>query len=379
MSRFDEQKDRPGPERGIPNGISIVGLVLSIVIVLSTLGASLGASSKQQKSHVAEAKKVSSPTAEIAQTKNPLVSIQITEQLVTMTPSPTAVPLDTETYTPSPTALPTDTPISTPESESLPTVIPTMTYTPLPTSTPTRTPSPTPLPTPYQSISRTLRVPILMYHYVSVPPEGADKYRTDLSVSPEQFRQQMKYLSENGYDTIDLYDLSRAVTNKQELPPKSVIITLDDGYRDNYENAFPILQEFGLEATFFLATDFIDRGLPGYMTWEMIREMADAGMRFEPHSKTHPDLTGQDREYVIYQILGSMETIEAQIGSRPRYFAYPSGRYDEQVLEIMEELDFWGAVSTDGGAWHGFEDRYEWTRLRIRNVTSLLGFIDLIE
>ena len=218
-----------------------------------------------------------------------------------------------------------------------------------------------------------------MYHYVSVPPEGADKYRNDLSVTPDQFRQHMQYLSDNGYSTIDLYDLSRAVTNKQEIPPNSVIITLDDGYLDNYENAFPILQEFGLEATFFLATDFMDRGHPGYMTWDMIREMAEAGMRFEPHSKTHPDLTGQDREYVIYQVLGSMETIEAQIGARPRYFAYPSGRYDEQVLEIVEELDFWGAVTTNGGAWHGFGDRYEWSRLRIRNVTGLLGFIDMIE
>lgn len=379
MSRLDEQQDRPGPERGIPNSISFVGLVLLIVIVLSTLGASLGTSSNQQKSNVAEAKKVGSPTIDSGQTENALVNIHITEQPPTMTPTPTAVPLDTETYTPTPTILPTDTPTFTPESESVPTVIPTMTYTPFPTNTPTRTPSPTPLPTPYRSISRTLRVPVLMYHYVSVPPEGADKYRNDLSVSPEQFRQQMKYLSENGYSTIDLYDLSRAVTNKQEIPPKSVIVTLDDGYRDNYENAFPILQEFGLEATFFLATGFIDQGHPGYMTWDMIGEMAEAGMRFEPHSKTHPDLTGQDREYVVYEMLGSMETIEAHIGSRPRYFAYPSGRYDEQVLEIVEELDFWGAVTTNGGAWHGFADRYEWGRSRIRNVTSLLGFIDLIE
>jgi peptidoglycan/xylan/chitin deacetylase (PgdA/CDA1 family) len=379
MSRLDEQQDRLDPEKGIPDGISIVGLVLLLVIVLSTLVASLGMSSKQEKSLVTEAKRVSSPTTEIVQTEEALASIQITERPATMTPSPTPIPLDTETSTPSPTATPIDTPESTVESEPTPTVTPTMTYTPFPTYTPTSTPSPTPLPTPYRSISRTLRVPILMYHYVSVPPEGADKYRNDLSVTPEQFRQQMQYLSENGYNTIDLYDLSRAVTDKQELPPKSVIVTIDDGYRDNYENAFPILQEFGFEATFFLATDFIDRGLPGYMTWDMIREMAEAGMRFEPHSKTHPDLTGQDREYVIYQILGSMETIDAQIGSRPRYFNYPSGRYDEQVLEILEELDFWGAVTTNGGAWHGFEDRYEWTRLRVRNVTGLSGIIDMIE
>jgi peptidoglycan/xylan/chitin deacetylase (PgdA/CDA1 family) len=218
-----------------------------------------------------------------------------------------------------------------------------------------------------------------MYHYISIPPEDADKYRLDLSVSPEAFREQMSYLHQQGYNTIDLYDLSRAIANQQELPHKPIIITLDDGYRDNYENAFPVLREFGMTATFFVVTDFIDQGHPGYMTWAMIDEMASSGMRIEPHSKSHPDLSDQDREFVIYQLLGSRETLEAYLGYRPRYFAYPSGRYDDQVLDVIEELDYWGAVTTSGGIWHGFNDRFEWTRVRVRNVTSLEEFVDLIE
>lgn len=218
-----------------------------------------------------------------------------------------------------------------------------------------------------------------MYHYISEPPEDADKYRLDLSVSPDAFRVQMAYLSEQGYATIDLYDLSRAIVDKGELPDRPIIITLDDGYRDNYENAYPVLHELGMTATFFVATEFVDQGHPGYMTWSMIEEMAQAGMRFEPHSKSHPDLREQEREFVIYEVLGSMETLEAYIGYTPRYFAYPSGRYDDQVIDIMAELDFWGAVTTTGGTWHGFNDRYEWTRVRIRNVTPLDEFADLIE
>jgi peptidoglycan/xylan/chitin deacetylase (PgdA/CDA1 family) len=217
-----------------------------------------------------------------------------------------------------------------------------------------------------------------MYHYISIPPEDADQYRLDLSVSPEAFREQMTYLHQQGYNTIDLYDLSRAIADKQELPPKPIIITLDDGYRDNYENAFPVLEEYGMTATFFVVTDFIDRGHPDYMTWPMIDEMARSGMRFEPHSKSHPDLRGQDREFVIFQLLGSRETLEAHLDYRPRYFAYPSGRYDDQVLAIVEELDYWGAVTTAGGIWHGFNDRFEWTRVRIRNVTSLEEFADFV-
>jgi peptidoglycan/xylan/chitin deacetylase (PgdA/CDA1 family) len=186
-------------------------------------------------------------------------------------------------------------------------------------------------------------------------------------------------LAENGYNTVDLYDLSLAITNQRELPPRPVVITIDDGYRDNYENGFPVLREFGLTATIFLATGFIDQGNEAYMSWDMIEEMAAAGVRFEPHSKSHLDMRDRDRDFLIYEILGSMETIAAHIGYQPRYFAYPSGRYDEAVIQVLRELNFWGAVTTYGGKWHGFEDRYEWTRLRIRYNTPLPEFIDLVD
>lgn len=218
-----------------------------------------------------------------------------------------------------------------------------------------------------------------MYHYISRPPEDADNYRIGLSVALEQFREQMAYLAENGYQAIDFYDLSLAITYKQELPLKPVIITIDDGYRDNYENAFPILQEYGLTATIFLVTEFIDQGYEPYLTWPMVEEMAAAGIRFESHTKTHPDLRGQPRDYLIWQLLGSQQTIAVHIGYTPRYFAYPSGRYDDKSIGILKELDFWGAVTTLPGKWHGFPDRYEWTRLRVRNNTPLAEFIDLVD
>ncbi len=193
-----------------------------------------------------------------------------------------------------------------------------------------------------------------------------------------QFREQMAYLADNGFETVDFYDLSLAITDKRELPEKPVIISVDDGYRDNYENAFPILQEYGLSATFFIVTQPIDDGNETYMTWEMVEEMANAGMRIEPHSKTHADLTVHDREYVIFEILGSQETIAAHIGQTPRYFCYPGGRYDETTLEVLSDLDFWGAVTTATGKWHGYNERFEWARLRLRNTTTITEFADLV-
>ncbi|MCA9949253.1 MAG: polysaccharide deacetylase family protein [Anaerolineales bacterium] len=310
------------------------------------------------------------------------VAITLAEQTATR-PAPT--PTVTNTFTPPPTitTIPTDTPAAIPSPTHLP-ATETATSTPLSTSIPTipivtaTATTPPPLPTPQGVYSWTLKVPILMYHYISVPPEDADKYRLDLSVSPADFHDQMAYLAENGYETIDLYDLSQAITAKKELPEKPVIITLDDGYKDNYENAFPILQEFGHKATFFVVTEYIDKGFEEYMTWEMVEELASAGMRIEPHSKTHPDLSGQERDYIIYEVLGSQESIAAHIGYTPRYFCYPGGRYDDTTLEIISELDFWGAVTTAGGQWHGFNDRYEWSRMRMRNTTALIEFADFV-
>lgn len=236
-----------------------------------------------------------------------------------------------------------------------------------------------PMPTPSGIYSWTLKVPILMYHYISEPPPDADIYRVDLSVSPDAFRQQMQFLRENGYTPIDFYELSTAIVNHTELPEKPVLLTFDDGYLDNYEEAFPILQENGFKGTFFVVSEFIDQGREGYMNWSMIEEMSRAGQRIESHSRTHPDLTSKDRDGLVWEILGAQETIAAHIGYRPRYFCYPGGTYNEATIQVLRELDYWGAVTTENGSWHGFNNRFEWQRIRMRNTTTLEEFSRLID
>ena len=310
---------------------------------------------------------------EITATAVQFTLARVTETAVS---TPTLAPTVTNTPTPLPTNTPTDTPTATNTATTTPTLLPGVaTFTPEPA---TLTPTPFPLPTPVDGLSQTVRVPILMYHYISIPPEDADEYRTDLSVEPDNFRAQMAYLAQNGYTPIDFYTLSRAITNHQPLPPRPVLLTFDDGYLDNYTNAFPVLQEFGFTATMFVVTEFIDNGYEPYITWAMVEEMAVAGIYFEPHSRTHPDLRQRERDFLIWEILGPQETLAAHIGYTPRYFAYPVGWYDDDVIAMLQELNFWGAVTTFSGKQHGFTDRYEWTRLRIRHNTPLAEFIDLV-
>ena len=95
-----------------------------------------------------------------------------------------------------------------------------------------------------------MQVPILMYHYLSIPPADANLYRIDLSVSPDLFAPQLDRIQAEGYTTISLYDLLAHLWEGAPLPEKPVVITFDDGYRDNYTNAFPLLRERGMIATF---------------------------------------------------------------------------------------------------------------------------------
>jgi len=292
----------------------------------------------------------------------------------TFTPSPTATntptPTPTPTQTPSPTLSPTPTLSPVPQEPTLPpTKTPTPSLTPTPIWTPTPTNTPTPLPTPDGAL-REFVVPILMYHYISVPPEDADDYRLRLSVTPDLFEAHLAYLQSENYTSIDLYHLLDALTWGRPLPEKPIIITLDDGYRDNYENAFPLLQKYNFTATFFILTEPIDYNSDRYMTWAQIEEMAAAGMGIEPHTKTHPDLRNRDRDFLTWQILGSAQTIEAHIGRYPRFFAYPSSRYDENVIEFLQEINFWGAVTTWNGTFHNWEDRYELRRVRLSGGNS---------
>lgn len=332
----------------------LFGSLLLFIVLLFFIGAVLN----QDGRHTAVAS-VTTPTAE-------------SHALATLLPTPTIADTVTPTNTPTPTQTPTPT--------NTPTITPTSTPSITPNPAWTATPSPTapPLPTPVDGISTTIAIPVLMYHYISVPPEDADVYRTDLSVTPDNFRSQMQYLADNGFTPIDFYTLSRAITNHELLPPQPVILTFDDGYIDNYQIAYPILQAFGFVGTFFIPTEFIDSNRAGYMTWPMIEEMAAAGHRFEPHSRTHPDLRRRDNDYLIWEILGPQETLAAHIGYTPRYFAYPSGRYDDDVLAMLQHLDFWGAVTTAGGDQLGFENRYIWPRLRIRYDTPLGEFADVV-
>lgn len=273
-----------------------------------------------------------------------------------------------------PTATATATHTSTPTSLPTPTDTPTLT----PTSTPTQAPSPTRLLTPMftrNPAQRVVYVPILMYHYISVPPPDADKYRLDLSVTPANFDAQMNYLAKKGYSPVRLVDLAEFLRNGKPLPLKPIVITFDDGYEDNYQNAFPILKKYKFPATFFVITQAIDDEKTGYMTWNQLEEMAIERMEVGSHSITHPDLKDKPRAFQVGEITGSKLVIESRIGTPVKTFSYPAGKYDAVTIDVLRSAGYLAAVTTEPqGARQSVDRPFELQRIRVRGSFSVSEF-----
>lgn len=261
------------------------------------------------------------------------------------------VPSETATVTPAPTS--TDTP--------------TPTFTPIPirTAVPTATRAPD---------LRAARVPILMYHYISVPPPDADVYRLDLSVTPSNLDAQMRYLANEGYHPIRLSDLTDYLLNGTPLPLKPIVLTFDDGYADNYENALPILKKYKFTATFFIITQFADEKRPGYMTWDQVEDLAINGMEIGSHTLNHIDLKGKPLSVQNTEIAGSKAMIEARIGTPVQSFCYPAGKYDLRTIEVLRSTGYLGATTEIAGAQQSSNDPYQLRRIRVRGSYAVNEF-----
>ncbi len=280
--------------------------------------------------------------------------------------APTATP---ESLSPRPTL----TPLATETSTSTPSPTPTETQTPSPTATPTVTR--TRVPTTATPTPRVAHVPILMYHYVSIPPPDADKYRMDLTVLPDAFETQMDYLAINGYHPIRLADLANHLLNGTLLPDKPIVLTFDDGYADSYTNVFPTLRNKKFPGTFFVITDFVNENRWGYMNWAQLAEMVKGGMEIGSHSLDHPDLYRKPRALQNNEIAGSKKMIEANLPITVVSFSYPAGNYDANTLAALRAAGYLAAVTEIQGERQSSDKTLELRRIRIRGSYSINDFV----
>lgn len=225
---------------------------------------------------------------------------------------------------------------------------------------------------------RRMRVPILMYHYVSPLPPGADTLRVGLTVHPDQFRGHLDLLRSQGYSTVTMYEVYLALTQGYALQPNPIVLTFDDGYAEHLDTVMPMLREYGFRGTFFIITGFADDLRAGYLTWPQVQTLAASGMEVAAHSKSHPDLRGRDYDFLVYEVYGSLESIRVNVGPTIQSFAYPMGRYDDGTVQILQQTNVAAAVTTEHGATHTTDRVLELRRLRVQNTTGVPGLQALL-
>lgn len=203
-----------------------------------------------------------------------------------------------------------------------------------------------------------VRIPILMYHSIC-----ADYPDNSLMVAPELFNEQMAWLNDNGFTTMSLEEVYEAFETGK-VPVKPVAITFDDGYADNYTEAYPILKEYGMKATFFIITNNTDKD-GYYMSTDMLKEMKEQGMEIENHTAYHFELGGSSLADQKMTIEDGKEFLKENIGVDSKFLCYPAGKYDDTTVSLDAQLGIKAAVTTEYGFASINDGLYTLKRVRI--------------
>jgi len=237
----------------------------------------------------------------------------------------------------------------------------------------TPTPSPTIILTPTVPVvqneapsnSYCLRVPVLMYHHVEPIDLANAEGHAQLTVDSGVFDSQMKYLVDNGYKTISADELVNALISHQRIS-KAVVVTLDDGYSDNYNYAFQIAKKYNIVLNLMIPTGLI--GNPGYMSWDNLKEMVSSGIvNAYDHTWSHYSMPRGDMAKEEMEIMTAKKQLEEYLGREVKIFAYPYGSLNQTSVDILVKNGFTAAFSTISSFYQCESYRYALRRTRIGN------------
>ena len=215
-------------------------------------------------------------------------------------------------------------------------------------------------------------LPILMYHYVrDVSP--SDRVGWTLSVSPADFRKQVTWLSEHGYTPVTMREADLILAGQRTAPERPVALTFDDGYRDFYTNAAPILRAVGFTATNYIPTALV--GGSNYMTWAEIQDLDAEGFEMAAHSETHTDVSKVSLDRAKLEIFGSKSELETRLGHPVVDWAFPYGGFNLPTIELLRQAGYWSATTTQPGAWHDARHLLYLTRVRMGGPAELSSLV----
>ncbi|MFH0877407.1 MAG: polysaccharide deacetylase family protein [Candidatus Omnitrophota bacterium] len=222
---------------------------------------------------------------------------------------------------------------------------------------------------------------ILMYHSIGEPVEKA----SGLNVSQEVFERQMRFLRNHHYCVLSLSELVRKLRAKEKITARTVVITFDDGYENNFTRAVPILKKYGIPATIFVIADYLAKEEIMYghrfqfMTPEMLKEASDSGLiAIGSHTKSHPFLPSlEDPKRLGEELVGSKRALEKILGVAVDFLCYPVGGYDRRVQAAVRQAGYKAAVTSLLKKGSVQDDLYALKRIKIteRSKNMFIFFI----
>ncbi|MBU1045283.1 MAG: polysaccharide deacetylase family protein [Candidatus Omnitrophica bacterium] len=218
----------------------------------------------------------------------------------------------------------------------------------------------------FSYVNNSYTVPVLMYHSINT-----DSANSRLIVSPDSFKKQMNFLKERNFNFISLDEYVELLKNGKTPIKKSVVITFDDGYADNYLYAFPVLKEFNIPATVFIVTDWVNN--ENMLDWSQIKEMKNSNLvEIGSHSITHDMLTEMPKVAMIREINQSKEILEKTLDAPIRFFGYPTGAHSEFIKEITKIAGYKAACATSVDKRTALNDLFAIRRIRISHSADNL-------
>lgn len=230
---------------------------------------------------------------------------------------------------------------------------------------PAPTPAPAPTSTPIPPEPATY-APILMYHKIG---GGNGRY----SVSVEKFAAQMKWLKENGYETVSVDQIAAAVRGQAALPPKPIAITFDDGWRNQFTLAKPILDQYGFKATFYLVTNYLS-STTTFMSWQDVAVLNAEGHWIGSHSVSHASNTRLNAAQLTFEITKSRDVLAQHIGKPITTYAYPYGATNKFTQGMVQQLGFSHAVGVVSHWQQKPKDLYNLHRIEVNGAYSMAAF-----
>ncbi|MCX7662117.1 MAG: polysaccharide deacetylase family protein, partial [Candidatus Omnitrophica bacterium] len=204
-------------------------------------------------------------------------------------------------------------------------------------------------------------IPVLMYHSVSYSHDKENR----LTVNIDTFRRQMDFLRKNNYKIVRLEEIPFLIKEKNKTS-KTIAVSFDDGYKDNYLLAYPVLEKYKIPATIFLVVN--DIATQDRLDWSQIKEMQSCGLiSFGSHTLTHRDLTKLDYLDLKKEVFDSKRILEENLNSPIEILAYPAGFFNEKVKNTVKEAGYKLAVVASKGRGARSDDLFAYKRIRISN------------